>query len=152
MSKNIQEKAKGKITISRWSGGARGGGISIELTDETSGTRFLNVEMSIEDFGGAITGMSYMDCEFGLRAQNVGKIRESKSMVIPFKNTDYKKREEDEITSLAPFEVDGWRGSHGDLGNHHRSAWVDADGWHCYRVNFTRFVDAPKESESNPLA
>lgn len=138
---------KGKLTISRWSSNKPPfTGISIEVTDETSGTQFLSVQLTPEALGLAITGMSRQDCEFDLRAQNVGKIRETKTEVIPFKATDYKKREEEAKATLIPYEVEGWEGSWRDLCNHHRSA-----GNYSYRVSFTRFVEpqsAPTTAEA----
>lgn len=127
-------RVNGKITISRWHGNQEPrDGITIEVTDETSGIRFLEVGMTLEAFAQAVTGLSHQPCEIELRGiENVGKVRELKTEVVPFNYSS------DKPAALAPFEVDGWKGYAGDLGNPHKVA----DGG--YRVSFTRYVDAPK--------
>ena len=69
-------KTKGKITISRPLYGDGQNSISIEVTDELSGMRFLGVKLSYEAFAEAITGLGYRPCEIETRGlENLGKVR-----------------------------------------------------------------------------
>jgi hypothetical protein len=129
---------KGKITISRWHSNQDGDGMSIEVWDEVSGVSFLEVEMTPHDFALALTGLARQECTFELRGvQNIGKVREQKTVIIEVTGGV---RENEKAALLAPFEVDGWKGYAGDLGNsHHRVG-------NGYRVSFSRFVDLTPSS------
>lgn len=127
---------KGKITISRYQSSKGPDGISIEITDESSGIRFCSADMTVEAFGFAITGLSHQECGLDVRGLNlIGKLREYKTERVP-KPHGYSKNEADSAKSLKPFEVDGWVGCVHDLWNHHRSA-----GEGFQNVGFIRYVD-----------
>ncbi len=127
-------KYQGKLTISRYTGGEKGSGITIRVTDELSGTEFIEIEITAEVLGNCITGLSYQPCEFELRAANVGKTHEHKTEIIPFTVKDYSKREAEARAAMKPYEVDGWKGSWSDMCNHHNSTKAGQ------RVTFHRYV------------
>lgn len=124
---------KGKILITHFHGSTSG--INITVVDEISGCECADITLTAEAFGETATGHSYQECDFELRPLNVGKTREVKSEVIPFKYKNLKKEEEEAKAVLKPYEIDGWEGSWRDLCNHHRRVGNDS-----YRVGFTRFV------------
>lgn len=109
--------------------------VRIEIIDELSGTRFLDLEMSPATFSLATVGsLGFADCEFELYPEKVGKTREHKTELVPL-NREY--TEDEKAVALAKFEIDGWQAYQKDIGNHHKRS-KDGKGWH---VNFTRWVD-----------
>jgi len=93
----------GKVTISRISPNNT---IHIQIEDSKSGIIFVRAEMRPEDFGKALTGLSYQDCMFELyKIESVGKTREVKVEFVPFE--DYHTADE-VIEMLESFEVNGW--------------------------------------------
>lgn len=133
----MKNPMKGKITISRYTGGERGTGINIKVVDELSGTEFISVEITAETLGNALTGMGFQPCEFELRAEQVGKKHEHKTEVLPIRLGYYKQKDAEAVAkkALKPYEKDGWTGDWRDLCNHHR--WTGADKT---TVTFHRFV------------
>jgi len=125
----------GKITISRIRNNKEDGFINIQFEDKLSCTRFMEAKMTLADFASALTGLGYVDCEFELHPANVGKLRQSKTELIPFVNP-YKATKEEKEAAVNALEVDGWKGYRGDLDNHHRYNSVGIS------VSFTRFVEA----------
>lgn len=133
----MSKKHKGNISISRWSSNREPySGISITIEDESSGTTVLDLDMTPEAFGNAVTGLSSQPCEFDFHGENIGKIREQKTEYVRWYDPGKTNSKQD---ALAPFEIDGWKGRESDLGNHHRRDPISQK----YSVNFTRFVDKP---------
>ena len=130
---------KGKISINRpsYSDIDHPEVITIELTDATSGCRFLEVEIGVAEFAKALTGLSYTDCEFELNAKNVGKVHEHQVVIVPVDSSyvPHGMREKIAARILKPFEVDGWKGQVDDLFNHHRYTPKGQ------RVTFHRYVE-----------
>ena len=130
---------KGKITINRsYSDIDHPDVIVIELTDEISFTRFLEVKIGVAEFAKALTGASYTNCDFELRTDNVGKKHEHKEEIVPVGSViyvPYTKRKATGEKLLKPFEVDGWKGNVDDLFNHHRHTSKGQ------RVTFHRYVN-----------
>lgn len=127
---------KGKISISRYTSNS-GPGINITIEDDLSGTTIVDLDMSIADFGDAVTGHGHVDCEFVLRTKHVGKLREHKTLVIEIENPYRHRTPEEAAVILAPYEVDGWMGHKQDLGNGHRIV-KNGKG---VQVTFVRYVD-----------
>jgi hypothetical protein len=127
----------GKITISRFSGSHEG--VMIELRDETSGTVALRAEMTIEEFGYAITACAARPCTVEWFDAPIGKRCEQKSEALPRPDWSMTKPESAAQAEalLAPYEVDGWKGRTSDLFNHHN--WTKDNR---VRVSFFRYVDA----------
>ncbi len=135
---------KGTIHIGRWSGGDEGRPVHIELTDEDSGCRAVTIEMSLAEFGDALTGRGMVPCRFEFNDSGmIGTLAQNKEEHVPVpawsdRKDGWQKR------ALAPFEVDGWRARSGDIDNSHRST-KNKDGQPAQNVVFFRNV--PKESK-----
>jgi hypothetical protein len=97
-------------------------------------------EANSENFAYAITQSGHIPCNLTLRnIENVGKRREIKEERVPFRPTEkYGSRAERnaKLAALKPFEIDGWKGDIGKLGN-----WHYGDSTNGYNVTFTRFVE-----------
>lgn len=129
---------KGALTIAktRCSDGRKF--ISIEVTDKTSSSMILDVEVELSDFADAITGLGYAPCNIEYYDQsNIGKVCEHKieHIVCVLPIVDKEKRELLIENILKPYEVDGWKANTSNLGNFHNKV---GDG---YNVSFFRFVD-----------
>lgn len=140
------KQLNGKITISRVSQSDGGQFMNIELSDCLSGIRMLSVEMTMQDFAEAITGLGYRECTHSVNVSNldkIGKKLEIKSVPILFdgqpplgdKFFDYMSR------LVKPYEVDGWTVDDYDIKsrNYHRNCAMD--GRPAYTVSFRRYVD-----------
>lgn len=124
---------KGKVSISRYSGGKKGHGISIELQDDSSHVKVFRLEMTPEAFGNAVTGFGYQDCTFDMwDTKLVGMQVETKTEYVEYDSytRDIPKMQ----AAVAVFEVDGWKATLEDLCNHHRKSNKG------YLVGFRRYV------------
>lgn len=112
--------------------------IEIALFDKSSGVEFATARIELASFAEALVGLAHVDCRFDLRAEMVGKRREHKEEIVPYKDgwVDYNERETVAREVLKSYEIDGWRGRADDLFNQHRH------GQNGYRVTFVRYVDA----------
>jgi hypothetical protein len=136
---------KGKFSVSRYTGGVRGEGITISVTDDASGITFLEIDCDPASFGRAVTGLGFQPCEITeFRPDNVGKTLEVKtvSVMVP------KGRESDRVelaaAAVAEREGDGWRGRVADALNHHNRIHGKGTETHeCYKVAFRRYVETP---------
>lgn len=140
------KKLQGKLTISRPSNGSGRRYITIRIHDELSGTEVIDLEIGLEEFAEAVTGMGYVPCEFELQAEFAGKKREIKRVLVecgeswleakrtPARQAEYVAQK------FAPYEVDGWIGSQYDYFNFHNK---NGD---FMNVSFTRYVD-PEDGE-----
>lgn len=125
---------EGQVSISRVTGGRQGAYISITLHDGSSWSECVDIQLTPEAFGNALTGLACQECVFEWRPEHVGKIHEHKSVEVicgwhPDNRTEL----------LKPFEVDGWKGREQDLHNSH--CRTDKG----YMVSFYRYVDPPKQ-------
>lgn len=131
---------KGNIIITHTTGQSDNRTVRITVGDEASQIEFLEVRLTLEEFGTLLTGGREVDCEFKLKgAEKVGMISQNKEEIVPVpKEVRYSTDREGALSAklLAPFEVDGWKARKGDLFNHHRQT---EDG---YRVVFFRHVPA----------
>lgn len=129
---------EGKITISRYHNTEI---VCISIMDVISRVEFVKFEMTVSDFGKAITGLGYVTGNMELRKLNlIGKKAENKDVVIKceFPYGDKMKMRKAR-KAMKEFEVDGWKGRDYDLGNPHNYA---TDG---IRVCFSRHVTMPVE-------
>ncbi len=77
---------KGKITISRPSYGDGRDVINIQVRDDVSRIKFLDVEIDCADFARALTGLSETNCELTVRGlKSVGKVKivETRTALCP---------------------------------------------------------------------
>ena len=122
---------KGNLTISRYSNDT----IAIKVEDD-NGCRILVAKLTPHDFAMALTGLSNVDCQYTVTAENAGKIREIKTVIVPVDESHQMIQADEKAAILATYEVDGWKAYPPDLGNHKKKL---GNG---YEVAFTRFVDA----------
>lgn len=133
-----QKKLTGKIRFGRPSGDGCDY-ISIEVTDDSSHTKFLNAEVKYADFALALTGL-VAACEFKLHgAENVGKTRETKrvDVFVPF--SDFTHRKEVAMKAVRALEQNGWVGRWENALNHNKLRETLKDG-NTYEVVYTRLV------------
>jgi len=140
------KKLKGSLSIGRTSGGSaisEKHPVRIEVTDELSHCRVIEIRLSISDFADALFGRGYTPCHVELNTSNViGMKAENKTELVPFDM--YHGRSPELIAKvLKPFEVDGWRAREGDMLNGHCS--VQDKGKRYQRVVFFRHVPADSQ-------
>jgi hypothetical protein len=149
-----------QVRIGRWSG-SDGQEAVIELEDEVSGVRLLEIHLSLAALGEAITGMSteaYYEVtgSFAL----AGMRREYKEEAIFVPQVDYNQHNRQNLfvaQALKPYEVDGWVARPEDMYNHHRQTSMrgnpliqlalkagledHAEKGHIALVGFVRYVN-----------
>ena len=135
---------KGSLTISRpqYSCGKRA--VRIEVEDDLSCVRFVTVEVPLEAFAEALTGMACVDVDFDVRGlQYVGmrKVTEGRTAVCPV--TSY-----DKVAARAWLEANcqepGWA-LNAYLGSR-TSMESKGDGTCLLRYSVTRYVPAEPEA------
>jgi len=131
---------KGKISIGRYTSNQRSDMISIGITDEISGTPFLEVEITPEILGLALTGLGHLDCAFTLHnIERVGKQREQKTETLSIAPVLIGKAHALLLTASLPYCVDGWLPMLNEQTRYEPFA-KKAGEW-CYQVSFVRWVD-----------
>lgn len=133
-------KLYGAITISRVScNNPEREYMRIHLQDVASRTTAIDIEMSMEDFALALTGMGKVDCEFEIDPlAPIGKFVEGSSKLLP--KLPFDATEEDAKEALKPYEKDGWKGdAHSYINSHN---FIDDK---C-SVTFRRYVMAEDET------
>lgn len=79
-----EDKKRFNVTISRPSCGDGREFISIQVMDNVSRTRFIELEVGYSDFAELITGLSNVHCDGNIRdLDRVGKKKISKAVIIP---------------------------------------------------------------------
>lgn len=130
-------KLKARVSISRSSHG----GIVIEVRDEDSRIQFLQLEMSAEAFGEAVTGLSERDAEaevYGLEL--LGTRAEHKHERISVgSGVTWEGCEAAAAEALSSLEVDGWRARRSDVSNQHN--WRRERGRWVLTIGLFRYVD-----------
>jgi hypothetical protein len=82
----------------------------MRVTDETSGVVVLDLTMSVEAFGYALTGLAMQECQFQVFGQQaIGKVRETKTELIVIKS-EYAPKAEQVIEKYnrGDVQVEGW--------------------------------------------
>ena len=96
---------KGNISIARSSNNM----INIRLRDKASRTEFVDVQMTLEDFASAVTGLSEVGVVGTVRGlEKVGKVRvlESRQTVYPGNSYDDRAKQESYIVENC--QEEGW--------------------------------------------
>lgn len=150
MSNNRPKRTPGTIALSFYTSDRRacGKGVSIAIEDQISGSRILEVDLSMMEFAQMMSGLMARPCWIEMMGQNFGKISEHKTEVIetPENRGPYKERDKWAAKQLQPYEKDGWRGRADDLLNHHRDLGKgEKEGTRRHTVNFWRYVDPTPE-------
>lgn len=135
-------KLDGRISISRTSGGSQefeDCPVRIEVTDNLSHCRIVEIRMSLEAFANAVFShyesctVEYYDvATIGMRAEN-------KTDLVPFDMFTGRDNEAAQSKALKSFEVDGWKARRSDLQNGHCA--VQEGTKRFQRVVFFRHVD-----------
>lgn len=139
----------GKISISRITSNIEEVDyLTLQLKDESSRVRFLEVRIPFTSFVMALTGMMEEPITFYLyHTEHIGKVRETKEETVLVPRHTYADRETIARLALEPYEVDGWVGYLPDALNHtHRTVERAPEG-NRMRVSFHRYVDPPTEDE-----
>lgn len=116
---------RARLSISRPSGNMTPY-INIEIDDETSGIRVLDLRVPYAQFTEALTNLSHRPCAMKLgHPEHVGKIHEVKEEIVEYIGDHPFNRESAEYKAwerkvLKAYEVDGWTARSGDVVNHHR--------------------------------
>ena len=97
---------EGSITISRCSGNS-GELIHIQIRDGGSRLHFVDITMTPEEFGQAVTGLAARPVKFEVRGlENVGKTLETKNLIFPV--PDSYKAKDFARDNAQSFADDGW--------------------------------------------
>ena len=127
----------GKISIHAEMG-SRERRVVIFIEDKLSACEIMQIEMTMADFGNAITGHGHMPMKFLLQdTSKVGKKHEVKTEKIELNVKDKEKTNED----LKKYEVDGWVVNRKDIDNHHNLIKYMDNGKWLVRVSFHRWID-----------
>ncbi len=102
---------QGKLTISKNNKGI----VNIDLTDEISGIRLIDLTMELSVFADALFGLAYQECSYELspHSQYVGQVRISKPLVVEVKkwgDIEEAKTLLKEALEASP-ELSGWNSS-----------------------------------------
>lgn len=127
---------KGRLTISRPSYGDGRKKISIQVKDENAGIRFLEMEVDLDKFTNALTGLCEQECDVKVTGlQNIGKkIERSK---IEFEMTEDRFNKEVAKRVCESLLTDGWqlRDSFSSQGS-----FFKENGKNMARANIVRWV------------
>jgi hypothetical protein len=121
--------------------------ITIEVEDDTSHTRAVEIRLPLLSFTNALFGSSYLDCEYVINRTTPGLhfVHETRVVFLPKPTThEPYNRERDRAraeAALKPYETDGWRGRADDLLNmHRRNSDLHGNGGDYYNVHFWRYL------------
>ena len=132
---------EGLFSIAKVSGRDSNRCVRITVEDDASHLRIIEICVSLEQFSEALMGLANQECSFKLNQNtNIGLRREHKKEFVAFDGR-YLRSDEMESnieTALIQFEVDGWTGNRGDLGDFNKRGHVD--GIEGYNVSFERWV------------
>jgi hypothetical protein len=138
----MTDKLQGKITISR-SSGNDGDYVLITIEDSASRTG-IEVSMSIEEYGYAVTGLSMRPCKLEIcgDVNNIGKVRQLMTVEAEMpSDAGYSNQQEIAAKICQEAAPDGWVAS-GYFGS--RSSFFQRDGKRWCRTDAVRWVDASK--------
>ncbi len=105
---------KGNLTISKPTNISLGQHISIKISDEKSGMKIVELNLSLEDFAKCITGQAHMkgDLDFVIREEDRKKVGKKKELrTLCCEKQSYSKNEQ-RMTVLSHF--DQWRREMGE--------------------------------------
>lgn len=96
---------KGNISISRCSNDM----INIRLRDKASRAEFVDVQMTLEDFASAVTGLAEVDVIGDVRGlDKVGKVKVLESRQTVYPGESYADRSKQESYIIENCQEDGW--------------------------------------------
>lgn len=140
---------KGTLSIGRVHSNMEPDYATIRVEDETSGVKFIEIKISIAEFGQAVLGLSSRPCEYELCSTDlVGKTYEHETREVwvpPFPGL-YEEQDKNAAKFLKRYEKDGWFARASDATNHHRFVRAETKNrkeGSIQRVLFGRYVDTP---------
>lgn len=134
---------KGSIVVTRGTDRV----IRVKIDERASGSRFVEVVMTYEQFAEALTGL-VSDCDLDIRnLDKIGKRREVITVIFKDIPDVYDRDTPEWIDFIkkvtAPYVAQGWECRRGDFFNDHNRFRMD--GKRCVKVTMVRFVDDEKE-------
>lgn len=135
------------IRISKYTSNTRPDGVKLSIEDKISGSIFIECDISMMAFAQMLTG-SGGDAVGEFLGVHIGMVHEVKTEVVEVSGKGKSYGDEGPARkAIAPFEVDGWRGSVSGAMNHHRHT-----GGNKYSVGFSRFVPLTPENAEGLIA
>lgn len=103
------KKLKASLDISRPSRGDDKEYVEIRIRDEISGVRFVTLEIDLETFARALTGLSGQEVDMEVTGlEFVGKVKEREAARVPIpKQLGYNRKGAEEYVK-ANFQREGW--------------------------------------------
>jgi len=135
-------KTKVDISISRYQNTVGRDGVRIEVIDGSSRVHFLCMDLTLEQFATAVTGMYVPDVEADYtRLELVGTRAENKSESIPVNEFPFTPSECTRLDyAISTYEFDGWKRRKGDESNSHNFRCDKKTGKKFVEVVFFRHV------------
>lgn len=138
----------GGLSISRCTS-PHGTTCRIEVNDSLSNCRILDLELSFEALGNAITGLAEQPVKFRLFATSdrIGKRYEHKTERVVIKRNWIRTKTDENVAAVQeavkPYEVDGWEARIDDAFNQHCQGRQVDDGYEV-SIAFNRWVEVTK--------
>lgn len=134
-------KHDAKITISRPNCSSGRKYISIRIDDADAEINFLDIEIGLEEFSEALTGLGSTPCKMEIRGlENVGKKIEREVLEFVLPSGEFRSKEE-AVREAIKNCPDGWTPS---LYFGSQTSFFDRDGKRMARCNISRWVDKPE--------
>lgn len=127
----------GNITISRHSKNK----IYITIQDELSNQKFIDIELTHKQFSEAITGLSFVECEFQVSAlERIGKkkVTEQRSIIYTGNHSYNKTSQEQWLLNNA--QEEGWSINY-YLGSHNSIKYNQQDSTTTLNYSVYKYVD-----------
>lgn len=140
----MKQTYEGKITISRPNCGDGSECINIQIRDNNSKARFVEVQIGYSDFAQALTGLAQVPCEFNVTSlEVVGKVREVKQLEFPLTGVNFGSMKKLLAATLVMhFIPEGWECDK-DFGNQDSFFTLDDVQW--ARCSIYRYVEPTGE-------
>lgn len=139
LEKSMSEmQIKGHVTISRPNGNGPEV-MTIEVADSEARIPFVKVSMPLSDFTRCLTGLAHSPCELTVRGlQNVGKIREQKTIEFPIGKDRHFRDKERAAEVGKSYTPEGWTMSN-YFASQNSFFTVDGECW--ARTQIQRWVE-----------
>ena len=134
------KKLPGRLIVTNPHGGDRKDYVNVQITDAISSTILVNVKLSLEQFGIALSSSREVKCDLEYYPESIGKVQESKTEEVFVPKGEWKDRYKTAEEAVSKFEVDGWKGSVSDATNSKRNIEYGDKGT-IQKVSFYRYVD-----------
>jgi hypothetical protein len=141
---------KGTVSISRTTGGSTDSSVRISVRDELSGIEFVEIELSVEAFGSAITGLSSVKGRMLVNGlKHVGKKHERTTAKIEIPKELYSNRPKIKKWLEENAQREGWILST-YLGSQNSIVADYKEDKHYANISYHRYVDPGPTHGKNP--